>query len=178
MIATVHWISACYLFLIYPWGAYLGLWFLYSFCWISLPERLRNPILSFWHKGTYFNYERNFWAFFDPPSPLYAFWLQLAYPPLEVWTHFLTPPPSRWSCGVGTHFGALWKFYWMSFLCVLSTTVSFSKQHFCQQHDHICACFTMLIRTFTLLLLWHGSSLRMQKSIAGSKCLNIYTFAI
>ena len=34
-----------------------------------------------------------FGPFLTPPPPLYAFWLQLAYPPLEVWTHFLTPPP-------------------------------------------------------------------------------------
>ena len=128
-----------------------------------------NKLLTLWERTLIMN--AIFGPFWTPLPPCTHF--DCNWPtPLGSMNAFSDPPlPDD---HVGTHFGALWKFYWMSFLCVLSTTVSFSQRHFCQQHDHICACFTMLIRTFTLLLLWHGSSLRMQKSIAGSKCLNEY----
>ena len=44
-------------------------------------------------KGTYFNYERNFWAFFDPPSPLVRILTAIGVPPLGSTNAFSDPPP-------------------------------------------------------------------------------------
>ena len=60
----------------------------------------KNPALELmliWHillhaLGTYFNYERNFWAFFDPPSPLVRILTAIGLPPLGSMNAFSDPP--------------------------------------------------------------------------------------